>query len=54
VVLDPFVGSGTTVDVSLKLRRAGWGIDLNAEYLDEFAIPRVEDRECCLRESEIR
>lgn len=32
VVLDPFVGSGTTVDVALSLGRAVVGIDVLAEY----------------------
>ncbi len=34
VVLDPFVGSGTTALVARKLGRRCVGIDLNAEYLD--------------------
>ena len=33
-VLDPFVGSGTTVYAALKLRRIAWGIDLNERYID--------------------
>ena len=32
VVLDPFVGSGTTVRVSLSSGRSGIGIDLNREF----------------------
>ena len=42
VVLDPFVGSGTTVATSLQLGRAGVGIDLSETYLRENAIPRIE------------
>lgn len=42
VVLDPFVGSGTTVSTALDLGRAGVGIDLSETYLRENAIPRVE------------
>ena len=33
-VLDPFVGSGTTVAVAQALGRRGIGLDLNPEYLD--------------------
>ena len=33
-VLDPFVGSGTTVYVAQSLGRRGVGVDLNPEYLD--------------------
>ena len=33
-VLDPFVGSGTTVAVAQALGRRGVGLDLNSEYLD--------------------
>jgi len=32
-VLDPFVGSGTTVDVALKLKRNSVGIDVFEEYV---------------------
>jgi len=39
-VLDPFVGSGTTVAVAQTLGRRGIGIDLNAEYL-EIAKARI-------------
>ena len=42
VVLDPFVGSGTTVATSLVLGRAGVGIDLSEAYLTENAILRIE------------
>lgn len=34
VVLDPFVGSGTTCEVGYKLGRTAWGIDASAKYLD--------------------
>ena len=34
IVLDPFVGSGTTVAVAQSLGRCGIGLDLNTEYLD--------------------
>jgi DNA modification methylase len=42
IVLDPFVGSGTTAEVCIEEGRYCWGIDLSAEYLDLHAIPRVE------------
>ena len=32
-VLDPFVGSGTTLAVAQALGRRGVGLDLNSEYL---------------------
>jgi DNA modification methylase len=41
VVLDPFVGSGTTCEVAYHLRRTAWGIDASAKYLD-MAIERVK------------
>jgi DNA modification methylase len=41
-VLDPFVGSGTTVAVAVELGRCGVGIELNEEYLRDCAVPRVE------------
>jgi len=34
VVLDPFVGSGTTLAVAQRLGRKAIGADLSAEYLD--------------------
>lgn len=41
VVLDPFVGSGTTVAVAMQEGRQGWGIDLSEKYLRENALPRI-------------
>ena len=41
-VLDPFVGSGTTALVALRLGRHAWGIDLSGEYLDRHAVERVQ------------
>jgi site-specific DNA-methyltransferase (adenine-specific) len=35
-VLDPFVGSGTTVKVAFELGRNSVGIDLKEQYLDDF------------------
>ena len=42
VVLDPFVGTGTTLVVAKKLGINGIGIDLNLEYLD-FTKERIVD-----------
>ena len=43
VVLDPFVGSGTTVATALTLGRAGVGVDLSEVYLRDNAVPRIEE-----------
>lgn len=37
IVLDPFVGSGTTVMVARELQRKGIGLDISMEYLDQQA-----------------
>jgi DNA modification methylase len=42
VVLDPFVGSGTTAVVCLETRRHCRGIDLSKKYLALNAVPRIE------------
>ena len=42
IVLDPFVGSGTTVMVANQLGRNGIGLDLNFQYLRENAKKRLE------------
>ncbi len=41
IVLEPFLGSGTTALVSMDLGRRCWGIDLSEEYLKDHAIPRI-------------
>ncbi len=41
-VLDPFMGSGTTGIVALKLGRRTVGIELSPEYADEHAWPRLQ------------
>jgi DNA modification methylase len=42
VILDPFLGSGTTLAVALELDRVGVGIDLNPEYV-EIAKQRIKE-----------
>ena len=42
IVLDPFVGSGTTVMVANHLGRKGIGLDLSFKYLHEDAKKRIE------------
>ena len=41
IVLDPFVGSGTTIMVANHLGRKGIGLDLNFKYLQENAKERL-------------
>jgi DNA modification methylase len=41
VVLDPFVGSGTTVMVARKHNRQGIGLDLSLDYLHDQASKRI-------------
>ncbi len=35
VIMDPFVGSGTSLEVATELGRDGLGIDISQTYLDE-------------------
>ena len=35
VVLDPFMGSGTTLKVALAMGCQTWGVDVSSEYIDE-------------------
>jgi site-specific DNA-methyltransferase (adenine-specific) len=42
IVLDPFVGSGTTIMVANQLGRRGVGLDLSFKYLHEDAKKRIE------------
>ena len=42
VVLDPFIGSGTSCCVALAHGRHSIGIDLSEKYLKNNAIPRIE------------
>ena len=41
LVLDPFLGSGTTVVEALRLGRRGVGFDLSEEYLENYARPAI-------------
>ena len=51
VVLDPFVGSGTTIIAALKHGRKAIGIELNPEYID-IAHKRIA-RECELQQGRL-
>jgi adenine-specific DNA-methyltransferase len=42
LVLDPFLGSGTTAAVAHKFRRRWVGIESNGETLERFALPRLQ------------
>lgn len=42
-VLDPFVGSGTTLEVATSLNRNGIGVDISQEYLDNVLPTRFAD-----------
>ena len=42
IVLDPFLGSGTTGVISVRYNRRFVGIDNNKSYLEELAIPRIK------------
>ncbi|MHC5268421.1 DNA-methyltransferase [Enterococcus sp. LJL98] len=42
IILDPFVGSGTTLIAAKKLKRRAIGIDIEQDFL-EIAVKRIED-----------
>ncbi|MDU0154028.1 DNA-methyltransferase [Bacillus cabrialesii] len=41
IVLDPFMGAGSTAIAALKLGRKFTGIELNGQYINEIANPRI-------------
>jgi site-specific DNA-methyltransferase (adenine-specific) len=43
LVLDPFCGSATTGIMALKHNRRFSGIDLEKQYFDDLAVPRIKD-----------
>jgi DNA modification methylase len=47
VVLDPFMGSGTVGEVAIKHNRDVIGFELNADYIRDFAQPRIEAAKRC-------
>lgn len=46
IVLDPFAGSGTTLETAAKLGRTPLGIELNGRYIKELMIPAKSDATC--------
>lgn len=42
-ILDPFCGSGTTGVASIRNGRSFVGIEMNKDYLDKLAIPRIQE-----------
>ena len=42
VVLDPFMGSGTTLRVARRLQRDAIGIDIHQDYIDRARAELVE------------
>jgi site-specific DNA-methyltransferase (adenine-specific) len=46
-VLDPFAGSGTTLEVAKSLRRSAIGVEILSEYC-ELAREKIEDRQLVL------
>jgi DNA modification methylase len=53
-VLDPFVGSGTTVDVAQKLGRNSVGIDFSSQYISELGKVLVRKGNSAMRWEELQ
>lgn len=53
IVLDPFIGSGTTAVVALKLKRKFIGIELNPQYI-EISLSRLQHLNQNLREDVLK
>jgi DNA modification methylase len=47
-VLDPFVGSGTTVQAAVKLGRHAIGVDISGEYLNTLVPERLKNTQLAL------
>ena len=45
IVLDPFIGSGTTLKTAHEMGLRGIGLDLSADYLEQQALPRAERKQ---------
>ncbi len=45
VVLDPFMGSGTTLRVAKRLQRNAIGIDIHGDYIDRARIELIESEQ---------
>lgn len=52
-VLEPFLGSGTTLSVCVELGRYGVGIELSDEYIRTNAIPRIMASQLALGTAEL-
>ena len=44
VVMDPFAGSGRTMEVAKALGRRSLGIELNREYIDTLIVPKCQQQ----------
>src|SRR5690606_3147762 len=43
VIFDPFMGSGTTGKMAVKLGRKFVGIEISRQYIEDIAIPRIQE-----------
>jgi len=51
IILDPFVGSGTTAVVAKKTKRNFIAFDLNEKYVREIGVPRLNNVEPLFKEA---